>query len=167
MVSLFVIRRWFEWWCQYMEVRPVYLDKPNVRSLVIDLAPIIAGESDPQIAAAAIAQKSPSAFIISGHFPSSQYSYSRRNAFRSYRDDIKILVNRNLMQRNFPFKVYHICFSLLLYSKYFTLGSVVGYAYFFGASSVKRVDEFQFIGLGRSILRTSSLSIRRNSSPRV
>lgn len=88
-----------------MEVRPVYLNKPNARSLVVDLAPIVAGESNPLAAAAAIALKTPAAFIIADHFPSSQYSYSRRNVFQPYRDDLKILQNRNLLHRNMPFKV--------------------------------------------------------------
>ena len=87
-----------------MEVRPVYLDKPNARSLVVDLAPIVAGEGNPLAEAAAIAQKTPAAFIIADRFPSSQYSYTRRNGFRPYRDDLKVLQNRNLLRSSLPFK---------------------------------------------------------------
>ena len=108
---------WFEWWCQYMEVRPIYLDKPNARSLVVDLAPIVAGESNPQAAADAIAQKTPAAFIAPDHFPPSQFSYSRRNAFRPYRDDLKILQNRKLVHKNVPFKVHYSILSLIVLSQ--------------------------------------------------
>ena len=83
-----------------MEVRPVYLDRPNSRSLLVDIEPIA-----PKAAEGSPSQMRPPVWKISHRFPAKDFAYTNRNGLQPYRDNLLVLKNQNLLQKNFSFKV--------------------------------------------------------------
>lgn len=77
-----------------MNVRPVYFNRPHIRSLVVDVVPV---SNDPNVVT----------WMKNVHFAPSEYAYSKRNMLEPYGDDLKRLVNSSLLLKKTEFKVWY------------------------------------------------------------